>query len=110
MIFTDESTPFLKLNIITMHNPPEPNDDLFDFPCDFPLKVMGETQADFDALVVSIVRRHCSDELPENAVKSRLSSNGKYTSVTVTLRAHSREQLDNLYRELSAHPSVRMVL
>lgn len=93
-----------------MNDKTENNDALFNFPCDFPLKIMGETQQDFDALVVEIVRRHCLDDLPENAVTSRLSRNGKYTSVSVTIRAHSRAQLDALYTELSGHAQIKMVL
>ncbi len=85
-------------------------DSLLEFPCDFPIKVMGETQDDFDALIVEIVRRHCLEDLPEGAVRSSLSRTGKYTAVTVTVRAHSRTQLDNLYRELSAHAQIKMVL
>lgn len=84
-------------------------DALFNFPCDFPVKVMGKADADFEALVVEIVRRHCND-LGEGAIQSRPSKGGKYLSVTATVRAHSRPQLDNLYRELSAHQRVLMVL
>lgn len=79
------------------------------FPCDFPLKVMGEAIADFDALVAAIVLKHVS-ALREGAVRSRASRGGKYVSVTVTIQAESREQLDDLYRELSAHERVLMVL
>ncbi len=86
------------------------NDALFNFPCDFPLKVMGETRQDFAALVVDIVRRHCLEDVAEDSISSRLSSNGKYTSVSITIRAHSRAQLDALYSELSAHRQIKMVL
>jgi len=93
-----------------MNDVTESNDTLFDFPCDFPIKVMGETQQDFVDLVVNIVLHHCIEDLPDNAVTSRFSRNGKYTSVSVTIRAHSRAQLDALYSELSAHPRIKMVL
>jgi len=83
--------------------------DVFQFPCDFPLKAMGYNTDEFEVLIVSIVRRHAPD-LADHAVSSRLSSNGKYRSVTATFTAHSREQLDALYRELSAHEQVLMLL
>lgn len=86
------------------------NDELFNFPCDFPIKVMGLADQDFDLLVVEIVRRHCRDELREGAVSLRKSSGGKYIAVTVTIIAHNREQLDALYQELSNHQRVTMVL
>lgn len=79
------------------------------FPCDFPIKAFGHNRADFDALVVEIVRRHASN-LGEGAVTSRPSSKGKYTAVTVTIRAESREQLDSIYRDLTACPEILTAL
>jgi putative lipoic acid-binding regulatory protein len=79
------------------------------FPCDFPIKVLGEAIADFDGLVATVVLKHVA-ELREGAVSSRSSRGGKYVSVTVTIQAHSQDQLDNLYRELSGHERVLMVL
>lgn len=87
----------------------EENDALFNFPCEFPIKAMGLAQENFDELVVTIIRRHCQD-LTENAVITRASKGGKYISVTVTITAHSRAQLDVLYTELSQHEQVLMVL
>lgn len=85
------------------------DETLLTFPCSFPIKVMGRAQGDFDALVLGLVRRHVGD-LPEGAVRLRSSAGGAYLSVTVTIEARSREQLDALYRELSAHERVLMVL
>ena len=79
------------------------------FPCDFPIKVMGRAADDFDTLVVSIVQRHVGD-LHEHSITVRASAGGNYVSVTVTVRAESQHQLDNLYRELSGHERVVMVL
>ncbi len=87
----------------------DPQDSLLEFPCDFPIKAMGLQDNDFDSLIVGIVRRHVPD-LAENAVKSRASNKGKYVSVTVTVRATSREQLDNIYLDLSACKQVLMTL
>lgn len=79
------------------------------FPCDFPIKVMGLHADDFDALVIGIVHRH-TGPLASGAISVRASRGGKYLSVTVTVRAESQAMLDNLYRELSGHERVVMVL
>ncbi len=82
---------------------------IWKFPCAFPLKAIGRNSDDFEALVVEIVRRHVPD-LDDRAVSSRTSSGDAYRSVTATFTAHSREQLDALYSELSGHEQVLMVL
>ena len=79
------------------------------FPCDFPLKIMGRASDDFDVLVVDIVLRHVGS-LREGAISMRASSGGSYVSVTVTVQAESQAQLDALYRELSGHERILMVL
>jgi putative lipoic acid-binding regulatory protein len=75
------------------------------FPCEFALKAMGVAEPGFDALVVEIVQRH-GPRVREGAVTSRPSKNGKYVSVTVSFQADSREQLDAIYDELTAHEKV----
>ncbi len=87
----------------------EPEESLLEFPCQFPIKVMGLADRNFDLLVVELVRRHVPD-LSEGSVKSRLSREGKYVSITVTVNARSREQLDNIYLELTGHERVLMAL
>lgn len=82
---------------------------LLEFPCQFPIKVMGTNSADFENDIVVITRRFVPD-LGEAAVKSRASSGGKYLSVTVTFTATSKAQIDNLYRAMNTHPDVKMVL
>jgi putative lipoic acid-binding regulatory protein len=82
---------------------------LLEFPCDFPLKVMGESRDDFVREMITIVRRHAPDFAAET-VAMRASSGGKYLSVTCTIRATSKPQLDALYRELTAHPLVKVAL
>ncbi len=84
-------------------------DTIMEFPCQFPIKAMGKVEENFDILVVSIVRNHVSD-ISENAVKSRLSKEGKFVSITVTVEAESKQQLDNIYRELTAHEKVLWAL
>jgi putative lipoic acid-binding regulatory protein len=83
--------------------------DIFQFPCAFPIKAFGRNSDDFEALVIAIVRRHAPD-LDDRVVTSRTSNGDAYRAVTATITAHSREQLDALYTELSSHAQVLMVL
>lgn len=85
------------------------DETLLEFPCEFPIKAMGLSSDNFDALVVEIVRKHVN-ELSDAAVSSRQSSGGKYTSVTVLIEATSKAQLDAIYQELSSHELVKYVL
>ncbi len=80
-----------------------------DYPCDFPIKIMGATQDGFAQTMVEVVQRH-DPEFHPGKMDMRPSSKGNYLSLTVTVRATSREQLDNLYRELSSHVMVKVVL
>jgi putative lipoic acid-binding regulatory protein len=82
---------------------------LLDYPCDFPVKVMGQTQAGFAQAVIDVVKRHAPD-FDASSVELRTSNRRKYLSVTCVIRATSREQLDGLYQELCDHPMVVMVL
>lgn len=80
-----------------------------EFPCDFPIKVVGHQRDGFELEVVARVRAHAPD-LGEGAVKSRPSQGGKYLAVTVTVHATSQAQLDAIYRSLSGWDAVLMVL
>jgi putative lipoic acid-binding regulatory protein len=82
---------------------------LLEFPCAFPMKIMGRTEDGFAQTVLDIVLRHVPD-FDSASMEMRASRQGKYLSLTCTVNATSREQLDALYRELSAHPLVVMVL
>ena len=84
-------------------------ESLLAFPCDFPIKVMGQRQDGFAQAVLETVLRHAPD-FDAAAMEMRPSTKGNYLSLTCTVRAVSREQLDALYRELSAHPLVKVVL
>ena len=86
-----------------------PADTLLEFPCDFPLKIMGVRGDDFAQSMLAIVLRHAPDFVAEH-MEMRVSSGGKYLSVTCTIRATSKPQLDALYTELTAHPQVKVVL
>jgi hypothetical protein len=83
--------------------------ELIKFPSKFPIKVMGANQDDFEGLVVEIIQKHAS-LAPEKVVSTRLSRNGRFLSITVHILAESQAQLDAIYRELSAHERVLMML
>lgn len=85
------------------------NDSLIEYPCDFPIKVMGEQVEGFVDAMLMIVR-HFDPEWDDSRMSKRASSAGKYLGLTLTVRATSREQLDELYRTLSTHPMVKVVL
>jgi len=80
----------------------------FQFPCDYQVKAMGLDDGDFRETVIAIVGNHC--EIDEQLITCRSSANGKYLSVSVTIQAHSREQLDAIYDALTAHEKVLMRL
>jgi putative lipoic acid-binding regulatory protein len=80
-----------------------------DFPCQFPIKIMGLAEQEFEGVVISILNQHVPD-LGEGSIMIKQSAGGKYVSMTATIRARSQEQLDNLYRALSSHPKILMVL
>ncbi|MDI6749581.1 MAG: DUF493 domain-containing protein [Rhodocyclaceae bacterium] len=82
---------------------------LLEFPCDFPIKVMGATREGFAQAIVEIVMKHAPD-FDAATVEMRPSRAGHYLSVTCVIRATSRPQLDALYRELTSHPWVNIVL
>ena len=88
---------------------PDSDAPVLAFPCEFPIKVMGKTQAGYAQAVTEVVRRHAPDFDPAT-LEMRSSREGKYLSLTCTIRAVSRRQLDDLYRELCDHPMVTMVL
>jgi len=79
------------------------------FPTDFPIKIMGEHREEFTPTMVGLVQRHAPDFLAET-VEIRASSRGNYLSVTCVVRATSKAQLDAIYRDITAHPWVKMAL
>ena len=79
------------------------------FPTDFPIKIMGPNCLDFEPQMIAIVRNHAPD-LDISTVEVRQSRAGNYLSLTVTIRAQSRAQLDAIYLELTRHPWVKVVL
>ncbi len=84
-------------------------DTLMKFPCRFPIKAMGRAEENFDVLVVGIIRKH-SPEIADSFIRTRYSRDGRYVSITVTIDAKSRRQLDDIYRELTANERVLIAL
>lgn len=82
---------------------------LIEFPCDFPIKIMGAATEEFQARIREIVRRH-APETSDQAFREVESRTGKYVSITATIKAESREQLDNLYRDITACELVKWAL
>lgn len=82
---------------------------LLTFPTPFPIKVMGRREEGYAQAILEVVMRHAPDFDPAT-MEMRPSKAGTYLSLTVTIDARSREQLDALYKDLSGHPMVMMVL
>ena len=85
------------------------DETLLEFPCDFPLKIMGATRDGFAQAIVEVVIKH-DPGFDAAAVEMRPSKAGNYLSLTCTVRATSKPQLDALYMELTSHPWVKIVL
>ena len=84
-------------------------DSLLEYPCDFPIKILGHTRAGFAQTILEVVQRHAPD-FDGATLQMKASKRGKYLSITCVIRTTSREQLDALYQELCDHPMVVMVL
>lgn len=90
-------------------NTPPGRDSLIEYPCAFPIKVMGAHAQGFEEAIVAVAR-HFDPQFDARTVERRPSSSGNYLGLTITVTATSREQLDELYRTLSTHPMVKVVL
>ena len=86
-----------------------PGESLIDYPSAFPLKVMGAFVEGFEDAVVAVARQF-DPAFDASTIERRPSKGGKYLGLTITVTATSREQLDELYRTLSTHPLVKVVL
>ena len=84
-------------------------DSLIEFPCDFPIKVMGASVPGFAETIGAAVREIVPDFAPAG-ITQRQSTKSRYTALTVTVRATSRAQLDSVYMMLTSHPLVKIVL
>ena len=84
-------------------------DTLLEFPCDFPIKIIGASHEGYAQAVLEVVLRHVPD-FNAASMEMRPSGKGNYLSLTCTVRVNSKPQLDDLYHELTAHPLVKIVL
>lgn len=87
----------------------EKKDTLIDFPCDFPIKIIGIVNEEFTSIIVGIIQKHLP-KFDAHKIEMKGSSGGKYISLTCTVHVVSKNQLDDLYRELSSHPMTKFVL
>jgi putative lipoic acid-binding regulatory protein len=85
------------------------NKTLLQFPCDFTIKVFVLGAEESETAVLMIILKYVPN-LPDSAIKKRASENGTYTALSITLPIESKEQLDNIYQELTASPVVLMAL
>jgi putative lipoic acid-binding regulatory protein len=82
---------------------------LIEFPCDFPIKVMGETRDDFAETIIAVIREQLPD-FDAGMIEMRASSGGRFISLTCTVHVTSKPQLDDIYRTLTSHSLVKVVL
>jgi putative lipoic acid-binding regulatory protein len=80
-----------------------------EFPCRFPIKMMGRDTPEFRATARALVEKHAG-AVADDAVQAALSRNGRFVSITVTITATSKQQLDAIYRDVTAHEDVLMAL
>lgn len=80
-----------------------------EFPCEYQIKAMGIDDGNFHEVVLEIIGRHCTS-VRHDSVRTRPSSGGKYVSVSIVIEASSRDQLDAIYDDLTAHDKVLMRL
>ncbi|MEM8814969.1 MAG: DUF493 domain-containing protein [Pseudomonadota bacterium] len=82
---------------------------LLEFPCEFPIKMMGRDSDEFRKIARELVEKHAGP-IADEAVQTSVSAKGNFVSVTITVTATSRAQLDDIYREITAHDAVIMAL
>jgi hypothetical protein len=84
-------------------------ESVIEFPCDFPIKMMGRDTPEFRATARLLVENHVGT-VTEEAIQVNLSAKSNFVSVTITVIATSQQQLDDIYRDVSAHDDVLMAL
>jgi len=82
---------------------------LIDYPCEFPIKIMGKNEEEFTKSILMIVNRHIPN-FDDKSTETKASKENKYLSLTCTVHVVSQSQLDALYQELCDHPLVLMAL
>ena len=82
---------------------------LLDSPCDFPIKMMGREQPEFRDAAVALIERH-TGKIRSDAIRTALSRNGNFLSVTIMIKAQSQQQLDDIYSDLTEHEEILVAL
>ena len=82
---------------------------LLQFPCQFPIKIMGRDHAAFHDAARSIVSRH-ADDVTDDVIRQSASRKGNFAALTITIEATSQQQLDDIYRDLSSHEEILVAL
>ena len=85
------------------------SESLIEFPCHFPIKVIGEAHQDFIQIITSLIKKHLHGFIGKT-IESKMSSEGKFISLTCTIYVTSKQQLDLIYKDLSSHPMTKFVL
>ena len=94
---------------MTSSDETEPKESLLEFPCQFPIKMMGRSSDDFRSIAVALVEKH-TGKVTSSAIRSAPSSNGKFVSITVDIEAQSQAQLDAIYHDLTASQDILVAL
>lgn len=84
-------------------------ESIIEFPCEFPIKMMGKDSPEFRVTAISLVEVHVGP-IAEELIQINVSGKGNFVSVTVTVTATSQQQLDDIYRDVSGHDDVLMAL
>lgn len=87
----------------------EPEAPKIEFPCEYPIKVLGRSSDTFESAILEVFERHAPG-FEESSVARKASSKGTFSSLTVVITATGREQLDALHRDLLATGQVNMVI
>jgi len=82
---------------------------LLEFPCDFPIKIMGRDQPEFRDAAVALIEQHAG-KIRGDAIRTSLSRNGNFLSITITIKAQNQQQLDDIYRDLTEHREILVAL
>jgi putative lipoic acid-binding regulatory protein len=86
-----------------------PPETLIEFPCHFPIKVMGEVHDAFTSTVIEIIKQK-NEKFDPSTIEMKGSSEGRYISLTCFVYVTSKPELDDIYRSLSSHPMIKVVL
>ena len=82
---------------------------LLEFPCDFPIKMMGRDRPGFREAAIALIEQHAG-EISDDAIRTNLSREGNFLSITVTIKAKNQEQLHDIYRDLTANDEILVAL